>query len=158
MKKLVLFSLVSLMLVADAIQSRASVVVCTAPCGIWIKFELCFHRPKLLCKSGFGICMDVTAGIDNPGPVADKAMCPVKAMINDRNQLVLEVTAEALANYEYGAALPNFKDKTAITLEEPYTLSPGTSKALGSLSPVTIKAGTYPVSFANGIYTVVFQL
>ena len=28
----------------------------------------------------------------------------------------------------------------------------------GSLSPVTIKAGTYPVSFANGIYTVVFQL
>ncbi len=158
MKKLILFSLVSLMLFAGAIVSKASVPACTAPCGVWIKFELCFHRPKLLCKSGFGICMDVTAGIDNSGSSADKAMCPVKAMINDRNQLILEVTAEALANYEYGAALPNFKDKTAITLEEPYTLSPGTCKALGSLSPITIKAGTYPVSFANGIYTVVFQL
>jgi hypothetical protein len=38
--------------------------------------------------------------------------------------------------------------------EDPYTFSAATSKELGSPFPVVVRAGKYPVTFSNGIYTV----
>jgi len=158
MKKFSLLTMISMMLLMGTTYATESKSAIPSPPGFWIRFDFSFHRPKTSCKSGFGICVDVTAGIDSPIGNTDPNLCPVKAQLNDRNQLVVEITAESLGSYENGSTLPYFKDKTSITILDPYTLSPATCKALGSTTPLTIKPGSYPVSFANGVYTVVFQL
>jgi len=158
MKKIFLLSLLTMLLVSDFTFATWVTSCIPSPPGIWIKFEFVFHRPKKDCLTGFGICMDVTAGIDGSISNTDQKGCPVRAQLNERNQLTVEVTEEALTKYERGSTLPYFKGKTNITIQDPYTLSPGTCRALGSNLPLTIKPGVYPVLFENGIYTIVFQL
>ena len=153
-----LFAMISIMLVMGESYATELKSVVPSPPGIWIRIDISFHRQKSNCKTGFGFCIDFTVGGDRPNFTSDQNLCPVKGQLNDKNQLIIEVTAEALANYEFGSTLPYFKDKTSIRIEEPYTLSAATCRALGAAMPVTIKAGSYPVSFANGIYTIVIQL
>ena len=129
-----------------------------SPTAVWVKFTFNFHRPKTGCEGGFGICFDVTFGVEAPIGRNDQNLCPVRGKLNDRNQLIVEITEKDLAGYENGSTLTYFKDKTSISILDPYTLSPATCKALGSATPLTIKPGNYPVSFADGVYSVVFQL
>jgi hypothetical protein len=126
------------------------------PTGVWIKLNIIFHKPKNDCKTGFGICTDLTWGIE--GPSTSGQYCTVQAQINGQNQLILQVTEEALENYENGSSLPNFRNRNSIPLEEPYTLSMAASRALGSPTPVTIRPGTYPLTYSNHTYTVTIQL
>ena len=159
MKKFILFGMLVMILfsgIADATELKP---ITSSPEGVWVKISLCFHRPKLQCKSGFGVCLDITFGYDPDAIIKNNQnLCPVKAQLNERNQLIVEVTSEALAGYENASILPYFKDKSSITILDPYTLSAPTCKALGSTTPLTINPGNYRVSFSNGVYTVTFQL
>jgi hypothetical protein len=125
--------------------------------GVWVKIHMKFHKPKYGCENGFGICFEVTAGID--GPITnDRNLCPVNAEINELNQLILVVTEADLVSYENSSTLPYFRDKTSITLDEPFTFSPETTKRLGATKQITIKAGTYSVQFSDKSYRITIQL
>jgi hypothetical protein len=154
MKKLVLFTVLSVFL---ATSDGFSISLASSCPEFWVKFGFTFHRPKLDCKQGFGLCMDVSWGIDGMGAPSEN-VCPVRGFINDQNQLVVEIREDELAKYEKGSTLPYFKGRSHITLEDPYTLSKDVARQLGTSSFVTIKAGTYPVTFSDQLYTVIFQL
>jgi len=158
MKRIMLFSLLSMMFFTDTTFAAELKSCCFAPTGIWIKLLINFHRPRTECQSGFGICFVVTTGIETDGGVTASNLCQAKGQLNERKQLLIEVDETALNTWEDGMALPYFKNKSSITILDPYTLTDATSRALGSSTPLTIKPGTYPVSIANGIYTVAFQL
>ena len=130
-----------------------------APAGVWIKLLINFHRPKLDCASGFGLCFDVSWGFEeNLGAYSAKNLCAVRGLLNSQNQLLIEVSEAALTSYDGGSALPYFKDKRTISIVDAYTLSDETCKALQSSSGITIRPGNYPLSYQNGVYTIVFQL
>ncbi|MEI7662363.1 MAG: hypothetical protein WCK34_09205 [Bacteroidota bacterium] len=158
MKKIIFILVMGVMMLIGNANAAGWASPVPSPPGFWVKFEVSFFRPKTDCKSGFGVCTDVTMGIDKTAGSAEQNLCPVRGQLNERNQLVVEVSEEALSNYMMGVTLPYFKGKTSITILDPYTLSPATCKALGSAVPLTIKPGSYPVSFTSGVYTVVFQL
>jgi hypothetical protein len=165
MKKLIVFSLMGMFLYSagltaghfSTLTKTDPSVVSAPPAGVWVKLTLIFHRPKTDCKTGFGICVDFSWGIDG-GLGGNEQACPVRMMINSQNQLILEVTESDLTKYENAGTLPYFKNKTSITLEDPVSLTPAMCKKLGTDYPVNIKAGSYPVTFKDNIYTVVFQL
>jgi hypothetical protein len=152
---LTILGLVFLMNVSSATEIKP--VLCT-PTAVWVKLQIIFHRPKLNCESGFGICFLVSAGFDGSGSAGAGNSCSVRGQLNEKNQLVVEVEESVLARYEGGTLLRNFKDKTSVAIPDPYVLPEATCRALGSNSPLTIKAGNYPVSFQNGVYSLVFQL
>ena len=154
MRKLALCIVGGLLLIS--VNSGAN---CPTSAGMefWIKFGFTFHRPKLDCKQGFGLCMDVSWGWDGMR-TASEIICPVRGRINDQNQLVVEIGEDDLAKYENGSTLPFFSGHESITLEDPFTFSKEVSRQLGLSAPLTIKTGTYPVSYADGKYTVIFQL
>ena len=127
------------------------------PTGIWIKLLINFHRPRTDCQSGFGLCFVVTWGVEEPTGFSERNLCPVRGQLRERN-LFVEVNEADLTAYETGSTLPYFRDKNSISILDPYTLSDATSRALGSNTPLIIKPGNYPVSFHNGVYTIVFQI
>jgi hypothetical protein len=158
MKKLVLLPMMIVFLLTGNAEATELISPMPSPTGFWIKVTINFHRPKKDCLSGFGICGDLSWGLEDSFPQSAQELCPVKALLNDKNQLILEIQEVALSSYNNGSTMTYFKDKTSITIPDPYTLSPGTCKALGSKTPLTVKPGDYPVSFANGAYSVVIQL
>jgi hypothetical protein len=156
MKKIVILMIISLLGI-QGLSMASEVTSKSTDVGIWIKIYLKFHRPKYECERGFGFCFDVTAGIEK-GINPDEKVCPVKAKLDQMNQLVFEISEYDLIKYEKATTLPYFKDKSSITLEEAYSLSPETCRYLGSSNPITIKAGTYPLKYSNKTYTIIFQL
>ena len=152
-------SLASLSSPSGAKEAGSFIYMSSPAASAWINLRVTFHRPKYNCERGFGLCFAVTVGYDDSMPGGSEgSLCPVKAQLNARNQLIIQVEESALADYEGGSALANFKGKSSLALEDPFTLSNETSKALGSSAPLTIPAGEYPVSISSGIYTVVVQL
>lgn len=159
MKKILLLSMLGIMFISESLFAVEMKSCPNPPTGVWIKIMVNLHRPKLDCERGFGICFAVSWGLEErPILGSEQNLCSMRGQINELNQLVLEVDETVLSKYEGGAALPYFKDKTSISILDPYTLPEATSRALGSSVPVTIKPGNYPVTFANGVYRVVFQL
>lgn len=157
MKKIMLLSLIGMILLSESTFASVTEITTSPRSSVWVKISLIFHRPKFDCLSGFGFCLDVSAGVDKMAmPVSSS--CPVLMKINDQNQLLIQVTEENLRNYENGSTLPYFKDKTAITLEDSYTLTPATCRELGANNPVIIRPGRYPVMYANNTYTVTIPL
>ena len=151
-----LLSILCMMLASHlSFASEMKPVTC-APTGIWIKLLINFHRPRTNCESGFGLCFIVTWGVEEPAGFPVKNLCPVRGQLKDKN-LCIEVNEADLATYESGSTLSYFRDKSSVTILDSYTLPDATSRALGSNTPITIKPGTYPVSYQNGTYTIVFQ-
>ena len=132
-------------------------VACAAPFGVWVKITINFHRPKFDCLRGFGICLDWQAGIESSGNPNEVGGCPVRMKL-ENDKLVMQVSEAELSRYENGSSLHFFEGKTSITLEDDTELPQEITRDLGSSTPVVIKAGSYPVSFRDGIYTVTFQL
>ena len=158
MKKIKTFSVIASFLFISQLLLTEHGLACSPNAGIWVKFQFTFHRPKLDCLKGFGLCLDITSGFDGSGKISAEKACPVRALITENKQLIVEITEEDLSIYEGGSTIPYFRGKTSITLEDPYTLSAETTRALGFQSPVTIKAGTYPLKYEHRVYTVIFQL
>ncbi len=152
-----LLSLIAMILFSETtVAAMTGAFANPGPSGVWIKISLNFHRPKFDCQTGFGICLDITAGVDMAMPASGS--CPVQMRINERNELQIQVNEDNLRLYDNGSVLPNFRDKSGLVLEDPYTFSPATCRELGSPVPVVIRAGKYPVTFSNGIYTVKIPL
>jgi len=128
-----------------------------SPVGIWVRLTITFHRPKYDCLRGFGLCFELDGGLNDGAGASSETGCPIKMKI-ENNQLILSVLESSLKVYENGSTLPYFKDKTFITIEDYTELPPGLTRNLGSSTPIIIKPGKYPVTFKDGIYTVVFQL
>ncbi len=153
-----LLSLLGLVLCADLSFASAAKPSVSPPTGVWIKLLINLHRPKFDCERGFGVCFLVSWGFEeNPG-MAEKNLCPVRGMINERNQLVLEFSETALSKYAGGAMMQNFKDKNSITIQDPYPIPEPTCRSLGASGGLTIKPGTYPILYKDQTYTVIFQL
>lgn len=157
MKKIFVLAMLGLLGIMDSSIAAEVKPIPTAPTAVWIKLQIIFHRPKFNCESGFGVCFLVSAGFDGSGSPGAGNSCSARGQLNEKNQLIVEVEESVLARYEGGALLRNFKDKTSVTIPDPYVLPETTCRALGSNSPLTIKAGNYPVSFQNGVYSLVFQ-
>lgn len=153
-----LLSLLGLIICAEISFASAVKPSVNPPTGVWIKLLINLHRPKFNCERGFGICFLVSCGFEPDGMVNEKNLCPVSGMVNERNQLVLEITENALAKYAGGAMMQNFKDKNAITIQDPYPLPEQTCRSLGISPGLTIKPGTYPILYKDQTYTVIFQL
>jgi hypothetical protein len=158
MKRMIVLSMLGILLFTGTSRATGTIAPPPAPLGVWIKLSIVFHRPKKDCVSGFGICFMVTAGIDKPVGPGQGNLCPGRGLLNDRNQLVVEIDESALAAYEDGSVLHNFRGKDMITIPDPYPLPDVTCRALGSLRPLIIEPGNYPVTYKKGTYTVVFQL
>jgi len=164
MKKKVIFVIANVLLISGLSfatemksQINSSPVSIMAPVGVWVKVSLTFHRPKLDCLRGFGFCFNFTWGIDNSGSPNEERGCPVSLKL-DNNLLMMQVMESDLAGYEHGSTLQYFKGKSAITIEDYTELPPGITRELGSSTPIVIRPGSYPVSFENGVYTIVIQL
>jgi len=157
MKKIMLLSMLGMIFLTEMSFASEMKLCNYAPEGIWIKLLINFHRPRTNCQSGFGLCFVVTWGWEELNGFSEKNLCPVKGQLKERN-LFIEVNAADLTTYESGSTLTYFKEKTSISILDSYTLPDATSRALGSITPLTIKPGNYPVSFKNGVYTIVFQL
>jgi hypothetical protein len=158
MKKIILLSMLGMMFFSGtsfASEMKSSV---SAPTGVWIKLLINFHRPKMECQRGFGLCFVFSWGFEELDGFSEKNLCLAKGQLNDRNQFIIEVDETSLTKYEGGSTLPYFKNKASISILDPYTLTDVTCRALGSSAPKTIKPGNYPVSYENGVYTIVFQL
>jgi len=158
MKKLMLFVLMGLLTVQEGVHATSVQPALWMPAGVWIKLEVIFHRPKFNCETGFSICAIFTAGIDASGQGSERQTCQVRGQLNERGQLVLEIDEVLLSKYEGGTAFRYFKDKTSVSIPDPYILPEPTCRALGSATPLVIKPGNHPVSFSNGVYSVTFQL
>jgi hypothetical protein len=148
MKKIITICILSLLMLTGAVHASTYNTIYMNPgpspsFSVWVKLIITFHRPKLQCKSGFGICFDVEIGTEkSAGSGPD--VCPAQARINTAGQLELLVTEEDLLKYENGYALPYFK-KGSITIEDPYTFSDPVTKHLGTGRQITINPGSYPV-------------
>jgi hypothetical protein len=98
------------------------------------------------------------AGLTNGNEESVNNGCPASIMLNSLNQLIIEVPETALASYEKGFALPYFKNRSSITLDDAYVIPETISKELGAISPLQINPGTYPVVYNNNAYKVTIQL
>ncbi|MCX6280496.1 MAG: hypothetical protein NTU51_00860 [Bacteroidetes bacterium] len=161
MKKIITLCILSMLMSAASIQAGKynTVNMNTSPSAsysVWVKIILNFHRPKMQCKSGFGICIDFEFGTDKATGYG-AALCPAQARINSAGQLELKVAESDLQKYENGFALPYFQ-KGSLFFEEPYTFSDPVTKLLGASHQLTIGAGSYAVVFdaATRTYTVTF--
>ena len=156
MKKIILLSMLGMIFFTEMSFATEMKAIPNAPTGVWIKLLINLHRPKLNCERGFGICFIVSWGFENDKGSSEKNLCVVRGQLNGQSQLVIEIDEAALNKYESGIALPYFKDKTSITILDPYIIPESTCRALGSTTLLTIKPGNYPVTSRNGVYTIVF--
>ncbi len=158
MKKM-LIVLAGMLLLSPAAVMATSVAFTSAPTGVWVKLEINLHRPKFNCERGFGICFLVSAGFNNENSgTPHESLLPARARVNERDQLTVEIAETALTRYDGGAALPFFRNRNTVSIQDPYEIPESTCRTLGLKSPRFIKPGTCPVSYKSGVYTVVFQL
>ena len=156
MKKVILTLLLGSLILGNSLSAAETAPTPSSPAGVWIKLIINFHKPKFDCERGFGFCFDIEWGLQEGAPSAP-AGCLVRAKIDERKIMVMEIAEADLLAYENGTTLPYFKNQKAIMLDESFTFSEKSSKALGESNRFTIKPGTYPVTYKNGIYTVVFK-
>lgn len=163
MKKLIFACLMGILMMAGTVKAGSIIPakMNSSPVpvySVWVKFIITFHRPKLDCQHGFGICFSVEFGNDKPSGMGNTG-CITEARVNPANQLELKVTEDDLQNYESGFAIPYFKSGT-VTLEDPYTFPEALSKKLGCVKALTLPAGTYPVLYnaPAKTYTITFPI
>jgi len=161
MKKITVTLLAAMLLITGASIANEMPVVkkfTSVPSfSFWVKFHLIFHKKSTECKTGFGFCLITTLGTEGGSNTSVENYCPVQMML-EGDQLFLQVTETALATWEQGSTLPYFKGKSSVTFEESAEIPADISRKLGSQVPLVIKAGTYPVTYRNGTYTVTFTL
>lgn len=158
MKKLFCFSLILVTLLSGIVMGAEPAPKPAPTPGLNFVFKILFKRPKMNCERGFGICLITSIYWGEYSNLKEPECCLAAMSLDERNQLTVSVKEQSLMKYDGGSALPYFKDKTSVTIPDPYPLPEETCKALGAKPPLTIKPGTYPVTLADGIYTVVFQL
>jgi len=163
MKKIITICLLSILMLSGNVQAGNYNKVNVNPgfaasTSVWIKIILNFHRPKLDCLRGFGICLDFEVGYDKPAGLGSEG-CPVLARINPEGKLELKISGSDLLKYEKGSSLPYFKQES-ITIEDAYTFSQPVARQLVTDRQLTVKPGTYPVTFdpSSQTYTVTFSL
>ena len=164
MKKSIIICVLCILVFAGAANAAISNPISVKPnpeasFSVWIKIIINFHRPKLQCQKGFGICLDFQWGTsENPSGPGNSG-CIAEVRVNNANQLELLVSEDDLKNYENGFALSYFRSGS-FTLEEPYTFSAGVSGLLGTGKPVTVGNGTYPVVYnpSAKTYTATFPV
>lgn len=126
--------------------------------GLNFNFKIVFKRPKFDCERGFGICLITSVYWGESTGGKDQSQCLASITLNARKQLTISVKEQELTKYDGGSALPYFKDKSSVTIPDPYPIPEEICRQLSADPPLTIPAGTYPVSLEDGIYTVVIQL
>jgi hypothetical protein len=158
MKKYFLCMMVALISFSSIAPASEPVLVPQPTPGLNFVFKVIFKRPKFNCERGFGICFITSVYWGENANQNEPECCLASIDLNERNQLSISVRETSLTKFDGGAALPYFKDKTSLTIPDPYPLPEETLRALGTKQPLTIKPGTYPVTYEDGIYTVVLQL
>ena len=110
--------------------------------------EIEYGRWSKGCR-GFGVCKIII--------VEDAVNSPVLEYQNKVNgSLTLEIPVDYLKS-ERPDKLSYFTNQSQFVMEESYTIPADVSAKLGSKQTLTIKAGTYPMTFKNNVYTIVFE-
>ena len=163
MKKIITSCILSMLMLAGAVKAGDHNTINVNPVpaasySVWVKIIISFHRPKLQCLKGFGICVDFEFGTSQPTTTGPE-LCPALARINSAGQLELKVTEDDLLKYDNASALPYFKSGT-FTLDDDYTFSDRVTKLLVSDHLITVKQGHYRVSYdaLAHTYTVTFPV
>lgn len=153
MKKMVLLLLFGSFLYSTVLAENVISMLPNPDLVITIRINL--HR-KSDCKTGFGFCR-VSIGIswDEKTPGVQKDL-PAQAYLNSSNDLVVKIAESALREYEDGRSLSYFIGKDKIILTENYEIGEDVSKALGSSTPLVIKAGEYKITNDQGYFIMVF--
>ena len=154
MNKLVLLLIVGILSMNLVFANAESRIMNPRP-DVVITIKLNLHSKKLDCNAGFGFCkisINLTFE-DKVNPGGETAVG--KAFINAQNQLVIKLNETDLNNYENGSVLKYLKGKKSVYVDTDYELTNDLSTTLGSPRPLIIKEGTYPLSFDQGIYTIV---
>jgi hypothetical protein len=154
MKKLVFLLIVGIFSMNLVFANAESGLMNPRP-DVVITIKLNLHSKKMDCNAGFGFCK-ITINItfeDNIKPESE--MITGKTFMNGQNQLVIKLNEEDLKNYDNGSVFKYFDGKSSIYVDADYEVTRQVYTALGLQKPVTIKAGTYPLSYDQGIYTIV---
>jgi len=158
MKKITLLTIIGILLFSGAtFATEFKSKLPGTPAGVWITLHIKFHKPKWDCKRGFGLCFNITFGFEDEAKPNTEAVCRIKMLLNN-NQLIMKVREIDLQSYENGSTLPYFSGKSSIMLDEPTEIPASFCRQLGTSGSIVIKPGTYPVTFKDNTYTVVFQL
>jgi hypothetical protein len=154
MNKLVLLLIVGIFSMNLVYANAESRIMNPRP-DVVITIKLNLHSKKQDCIAGFGFCkISINLSFEdkvNPGVETVVG----KAFINAQNQLVIKLNETDLNNYENGSVLKYLNGKKSVSIDTTYELTNDLCTALGSPRPLIIKEGTYPLSFDQGIYTIV---
>lgn len=158
MKRTVIFSLL-IFIVMTGMTGGFEPAPMPAPTpGLNFNFKIVFKRPKMNCERGFGICLITSVYWGESLGGREQSQCPASITLNERKQLTISVKEQDLTKYDGGSALPYFKGKSSVTIPDPYAIPEEICRNLGADPPLTIPSGTYPVTYEDGIYTLVIRL
>jgi hypothetical protein len=158
MKRYFLCAMIALVFFSSAVPAAEPIPVTPPEPGLNFVFKIIFKRPKMNCERGFGICLLTSVYWGEYSNLNEPECCLASVSLNERNELSISVRESSITKYDGGSAIAYFKDKTSITIPDPYPLPEEALRALGTKVPLTIKPGTYPLVYEDGIYTVVLQL
>jgi hypothetical protein len=116
--------------------------------GYSVHIEITIGRRSKDCR-GYSLCSART--------VEDAVNAPLIGYQNmDGNLLTLEIPADYIKTTQ-PEKLNYFTNQSQFVMEESYTLPTEVSAKLGSKQSLTIKAGSYPMTFKNNVYTIVIE-
>jgi hypothetical protein len=129
----------------------------STPPGPVITFEFDFNSKKSNCMEPFGFCkFSVSVHWENK-PTGGNSVRG-SAFINSSNQLIITVNVDNLKSARNGAYYNYLRNRTSITIDDAYALSPEANRALGASSPIVIKPGEYKVLYENNEYKIIIPL
>lgn len=103
--------------------------------------------------SGFGFCSMSGAGNSSP----KDGMRSTFLYNSDNNTLVIGISRNEIQTIN-ASKLQYFEGKNSITLEENFTVPAELAQQFGFAKTVTIRRGTYNLSYTNGIYYITIVL
>jgi hypothetical protein len=117
-----------------------------------IVFSLLFN----LLSFSYGTGLTASTGGEEPSKKEESSN---SSFIYDRKLNLLKICfIEELLVKNQPEQAEYLRTHTSYPIEEDFELPRELCKALGSKKALTVKAGTYPVLHANGLYTIVIML
>lgn len=122
------------------------------------EFIIDLHTPRSNCTKYLGICkIGFCVVIDFSDNAPGSGQIPCSISINRNDELVIQLSEDNISKYDPGL-LKYFEGRTTVSFDDTYDITEEVSKGLQPRGQVVIRPGTYPLSYQNGIYTLVFPL
>jgi hypothetical protein len=144
MKKIVFFIISSFIILSSGIASNSLI-------GVGVSVDISFGRNYPNCN-GRGLC-HVKVDIDIDKSAGKSHM----TLDEERGTLEISTPQKSLIDTQ-PEKLIDFQGKNSYNFMEDWVAPAELNKALKASKPIVIKAGTYPLKYKNGIYTIIVKL